>query len=675
VSWTPIGPTGTGAFHPGVLVLAIDPSAPATLYAGTSGAGVYKSRNSGGSWTAFNAGLIASSVQALAIDPTAPSNLYAGTRGGGVFRSRDGGKGWTPINSGLTHYFVSALAIDPSRPATLYAGTLFPGGVFKSANGGESWTPVNAGLSNPVAPHLVGNVGALAIDPSSATLYAGVDSRVFKSTSGGRSWTAVDRGLPSHGVAALAIDPSVSTTVYVGMHGGGVFKSTDSGENWTESLPRQSVYALAIDPSAPATVYAGTAGGTFKSTDGGNRWTQTFTGSGVSALAIDPSVPATLYAGTSGGVFRSRDGGETWTAMNTGLTGRPVFALAIDPSAPSRIYAGTAAGVFDYRDATCSPDSTTLCLGGGRFRVTARWTVADGRTGSGQAFALEGEDTGYFTFFDLENVEVAVKVLNGCSSNGNFWVFAAGLTDLGVVLTVTDSLTGAVKSYWNAAGRPFEPIQDTSAFATCAAGAPARTRPHGASSAATTMPPKVTKSFDASATTACVADSTTLCLNGARYRVQARWVTRDGFVGEGRRIPLTGNTGAFWFFSPNSVEVLIKVLNGCGINSRFWTFAAGLTDVNVILTVTDTLTGATQTYANPQGTPFEPIQDTNAFATCSVSPTPTRRATPRPTVTEIPWPTQPPGPTPTPNDACVGCWDYKAWTPTPRAGTSGSHRQ
>jgi len=59
-----------------------------------------------------------------------------------------------------------------------------------------------------------------------------------------------------------------------------------------------------------------------------------------------------------------------------------------------------------------------------------------------------------------------------------------------------------------------------------------------------------------------------------------------------------------------------KVLNGCGLNQRYWTFAGGLTDVNVILTVTDTQTGAVKIYTNPQGTAFRPIQDTGAFATC-----------------------------------------------------------
>ncbi len=86
--------------------------------------------------------------------------------------------------------------------------------------------------------------------------------------------------------------------------------------------------------------------------------------------------------------------------------------------------------------------------------------------------------------------------------------------------------------------------------------------------------------------------------------------------GAGQVVNLTADTGAFWFFSSSNVEVVIKVLNGCGSNSRYWAFAGGLTNVNVILTVTDTQTGAIRTYINPQGTAFEPIQDTNAFATC-----------------------------------------------------------
>ena len=117
----------------------------------------------------------------------------------------------------------------------------------------------------------------------------------------------------------------------------------------------------------------------------------------------------------------------------------------------------------------------------------------------------------------------------------------------------------------------------------------------------------------------CVADSTTFCANNARYAIRTQWSTQDGRSGAGQVINVTGDTGAFWFFTPGNGEVVVKVLNGCALNSRYWTFAAGLTDVNVVLTVTDTQTGTVQTYTHREGTRFDPILDTNAFATCPTS--------------------------------------------------------
>jgi hypothetical protein len=113
----------------------------------------------------------------------------------------------------------------------------------------------------------------------------------------------------------------------------------------------------------------------------------------------------------------------------------------------------------------------------------------------------------------------------------------------------------------------------------------------------------------------CQPDVTTLCLNNSRFRVTAEWRTSDA-SGIASAVPLTSDSGYFWFFSASNVEVLVKALDGCGFNSRYWVFAAGLTDVEVTLRVTDTQTGAFRTYVNPQGTAFQPIQDTSAFATC-----------------------------------------------------------
>src|SRR5262249_13678715 len=91
--WTSIGPAGGS-----VLALALDPGMPTTLYAGTGGSGVFKSRDGGTTWQASNTGgLSDASVRALALDPTTPTTLYAGTEGSGVFKSTDGGTSWSTV--------------------------------------------------------------------------------------------------------------------------------------------------------------------------------------------------------------------------------------------------------------------------------------------------------------------------------------------------------------------------------------------------------------------------------------------------------------------------------------------------------------------------------------------------------------------------------------------------
>lgn len=122
------------------------------------------------------------------------------------------------------------------------------------------------------------------------------------------------------------------------------------------------------------------------------------------------------------------------------------------------------------------------------------------------------------------------------------------------------------------------------------------------------------------ASSTCTPGPTSLCLNNGRFEVTAQWETSDGNSGDGQAMPLTADTGYFWFFASTNVEVLIKVLDACGLNQRFWVFAGGLTDVRTTLTVTDTQTGRVKTYTNPQGAAFLPIQDTDAFATCTSEP-------------------------------------------------------
>jgi CSLREA domain-containing protein len=116
-------------------------------------------------------------------------------------------------------------------------------------------------------------------------------------------------------------------------------------------------------------------------------------------------------------------------------------------------------------------------------------------------------------------------------------------------------------------------------------------------------------------TSGCIAGGSTLCLNDGRFKVTATWRTLDS-TGPAEGVTLTGDTGYFWFFDPANVEVTLKVLNGCGLNNRYWVFLSGLTNVEVTLTVTDTQTGSVKTYLNPLNRTFRTVLDTNAFATC-----------------------------------------------------------
>jgi hypothetical protein len=114
----------------------------------------------------------------------------------------------------------------------------------------------------------------------------------------------------------------------------------------------------------------------------------------------------------------------------------------------------------------CVEDDSTLCLNEDRFRV--RVAFRDFEDGGGAATAKElTDDTGYFTFFDAANVEVVVKALDACVFSQRYWVFAGGLTNVEVTITVSDTTTGATNTYFNPLGSSFLPVQDTDAFATC----------------------------------------------------------------------------------------------------------------------------------------------------------------------------------------------------------------
>ncbi len=246
---------------------------------------------------------------------------------------------------------------------------------------------------------------------------------------------------------------------------------------------------------------------------------------------------------------------------------------------------------------SCVPGAEQLCLNGGRFRVGVEWRDAAGNTGRGQARLLTG-DTGYFWFFNEDNVELVVKVLDGRAYNDHWWVFYGALSNVEYTLTVTDTETGFEKAYFNPAGQ-FASAGDTTAI-------PAGS---GSTSGSVVVEPPASEPVSKGA---CAAGPEALCLNGQRFEARVSWAKPDGTTGTGTAVPVTGDTGYFWFFDEANVELMIKVLDGRAVNGHWWVFYGALSNVEYTLVVTDSQTGASKSYFNPLGQ-FASRGDTQAF--------------------------------------------------------------
>jgi hypothetical protein len=269
----------------------------------------------------------------------------------------------------------------------------------------------------------------------------------------------------------------------------------------------------------------------------------------------------------------------------------------------------------------CTPNGTTLCLNNGRFQVQAIFSAPSlGITNAtAQAVPLTG-DTGYFWFFSANNVEIVLKAVDGRSFNNYFWVFYGALSDVEYTITVTDTSTGAVRPYHNTAGH-LASVADTAAFVGSSAGA---TVAEEGASDVTASPAigefvraesaRISSLLSPETSQACIAGPTTLCLNNGRFQVQAIFSAPSLGItnAPAQAVPLTGDTGYFWFFSANNVEIVLKAVDGRSFNNFFWVFYGALSDVEYTITVTDTVTGAVKPYHNTAGH-LASVADTAAF--------------------------------------------------------------
>ncbi len=202
----------------------------------------------------------------------------------------------------------------------------------------------------------------------------------------------------------------------------------------------------------------------------------------------ESSAPLSLVAVDGGLVFSARtaaEGREPWSSDGETDGTRLLGDIVIGPrgSHPEGFTAADNTILFSaYRDdvgrelfsvprstlvRTCTPSQTRLCLNQGRFEVEVVWRDFAGGTGPGRPVPISVEDSGLFYFFDPDNWEILVKVLDGCAINDRYWVFAAATTDVEYTLTVTDTINGEHVQYFNTLGTASPAITDTEAFATC----------------------------------------------------------------------------------------------------------------------------------------------------------------------------------------------------------------
>ena len=420
-SWVSLGPNNVGGR---TLSIALDPSNPNIVWAGSASGGLWKSATGGegaSAWSYVSTGYPTLSVSAISIDPSNANLIYIGTGeislyhrpqngtpgarssyGMGILKSTNGGLTWAQTS--LTWAFsqitaVQKIAINPLNTKTLYAAT--SEGVYKSTDAGANWLASDTALM----------AMDVAINPADTTILYATHGNLnstpvnglFKSTNAGGTWLRDSAGLPStnFGRAVISICASHPSTVYLGIANAssgasfGLYRSDDDGVTWSQASNAnytggQGWYdiAVAVNPNDRLTVFSSgldiwrsTSGGaslTEKSfwfqgdmgavPPGGPEGPSSYAHADHHAIVFDPAHPDTIYFACDGGVFKSTDGGNTYLGCNGGYVTTQFYNGFANALADSQIALG---GLQDN--------------GAVRYEGTTTWNKVDGGDGGWSA--------------------------------------------------------------------------------------------------------------------------------------------------------------------------------------------------------------------------------------------------------------------------------------------------
>ena len=369
--WEPSLPLGNSVYS-----IAVGAGATGIVYATAGeylagGEGLYRTTDSGDSWSLAITGLTDRMARAVIAHPADPLTAWAGTNGlGGMYQTTDGGVSWTASAAGLRHTAIQALCVDGAGDLCAASGWGTHKDVpcvWRSVDQGGQWEPL---ALIPGAEYMI-SVWDLAADPArpgeiyvSGMHHTGdVPDPGFlcRSTGGGSGWVELwnpeeqivtcvaplpgpaDRGPAGPILAGLAVPTPGS--VY------GVYRSTDDGASWNPTTgwtQYNSVLSLAPHPADPRIVLAASNDGVFRSTDSGSTWAELVNSPDQAyTILFDERDPQKVYVGVggpiadSGGVYGSPDGGESWSSL--GLNEYSICALGglFGPSGEARLFAGT----------------------------------------------------------------------------------------------------------------------------------------------------------------------------------------------------------------------------------------------------------------------------------------------------------------------------------------------
>ncbi|HEY7913252.1 MAG TPA: glycosyl hydrolase [Blastocatellia bacterium] len=371
ITWRNIGPYRGGR----VTAVAGITSQPMVYYFGATGGGVYKTTDGGANWEPVSDGYFKTgSVGAIGVAESDPNVIYVGmgespirgnvSHGDGMYKSTDAGKSWKHTGLGETRH-IARVRVHPKNPDIVFVaalGHIFgpheQRGVFRSADGGKTWQKI-----------LYRNEKAGAIDlifdpTNSNVLYAGFwevqrkpwslesggpGGGLLKSTDGGDTWTDITRnpGMPKGmtGKVGVTVSPVNPDRVWaiIEAEDGGIFRSDDAGKNWIKvneqrALRQRAWYYTRIyaDTQNVDSVYVLNVG-FFKSNDGGRNFTTIGVPHGDNHdLWIAPDDASRMINSNDGGANVSFNGGRTWSEQDQATA--QFYRVAVDNDFPYNVY-------------------------------------------------------------------------------------------------------------------------------------------------------------------------------------------------------------------------------------------------------------------------------------------------------------------------------------------------